>query len=264
MEFRPCGTLHRFRRTLLLLRNFLPFLKTAVNFLLWKPDEGRWSVVAQVPAHRRKISCLSWSDLDKGFLATCSPDGQIRVWDVRTPAKPQVVKKVAFAMGAPPSLVKWNRFNSVSLASVHKGQVCLWDMRVCSFHSCRFKFAENASPCGYNFCGHQRIKRARLELRGAKRYTNCHKNHKVQGIFKQLFFQVLFTFCSFGLSINCRNLLRPELHLPTSRKPSSRFVALSFSPKITLTNFSLLAKELCVPRKVSVQFNFLIFLTRKK
>lgn len=102
---------------------------SAQNFFLWKPDEGRWSSVGQVAGHRRRISDLKWSSIDQGFLCTCSADGFLKVWDVRQPTNVQLVRKSQFPMGAPPSLVRWSKFNSVNLASVHKGQVCVWDMR---------------------------------------------------------------------------------------------------------------------------------------
>ncbi|XP_022107319.1 GATOR complex protein WDR59-like isoform X2 [Acanthaster planci] len=70
-------------------------------------------------------SDLNWSVFEPDLLATCSVDTYIYLWDTREPKKPSL----AFSTFAGAAQVKWNKRNSNYLATVHEGDIRLWDKR---------------------------------------------------------------------------------------------------------------------------------------
>ncbi|XP_033625882.1 GATOR complex protein WDR59-like [Asterias rubens] len=84
-----------------------------------------WIQKSSLKAHTRAISDLNWSVFEPDVLATCSVDTYIYLWDTREPKKPSV----SFSTFAGAAQVKWNKKNSNYLATVHEGDIRLWDKR---------------------------------------------------------------------------------------------------------------------------------------
>eukprot|EP00124_Ichthyophonus_hoferi_P005613 Ihof_evm2s862 gene=Ihof_evmTU2s862 len=77
-------------------------------------------------SHTRAISNLNWSPFNWPLLATCSADGMIFAWDIRTPQRPSK----SFNTFSAVTHVKWNRCHEHTFASAHEGHIRIWDMRV--------------------------------------------------------------------------------------------------------------------------------------
>jgi len=98
----------------------------------WQQSQSGWvNLITLQEAHKKRINDLEWSQLEANFLASCSLDGEIKVWDARSlVTKKTAARKMKF-MGSQEQahLIKWNRFDNLALLSVHKGMVCSWDLR---------------------------------------------------------------------------------------------------------------------------------------
>ncbi|XP_038068522.1 GATOR complex protein WDR59-like [Patiria miniata] len=92
---------------------------------LYAKREGDWFQEHSLKAHTRAISDLNWSVYEPDLLATCSVDTYIYLWDTREPKKPSL----AFSTFAGAAQVKWNKRNINYLATVHEGDIRLWDKR---------------------------------------------------------------------------------------------------------------------------------------
>lgn len=80
-------------------------------------------------AHQRLISGLTWNGFDGNYLASCSPDNEITIWDLREPRKGAQRFKSFVSWNDGASQVKWNRRNPNIFASAHGGEVRVWDIR---------------------------------------------------------------------------------------------------------------------------------------
>ncbi|XP_071498660.1 GATOR2 complex protein WDR59-like [Diadema antillarum] len=76
-------------------------------------------------AHTRAISNLNWAMYDPNLLATCSVDTYIHIWDTREPKKPSQ----SFSTFAGAGQVRWNKKDANCIATVHDGDIRLWDKR---------------------------------------------------------------------------------------------------------------------------------------
>lgn len=95
---------------------------------IWNVNDKRSALQATFSPHSRPIADLCWALSDPNVLATCSADMYVILSDVRVPKSP--VKLKAFcAWTAGASMVKWNRRNPRLIASVHDGEVFVWDVR---------------------------------------------------------------------------------------------------------------------------------------
>ncbi|XP_014674400.1 PREDICTED: WD repeat-containing protein 59-like [Priapulus caudatus] len=75
--------------------------------------------------HTRVISDLDWSYFDADWVATCSVDTYIYLWDIRDTRKPAV--SLSAVAGA--SQVKWNKKSCNLIATAHESDVRIWDQR---------------------------------------------------------------------------------------------------------------------------------------
>ncbi|XP_041453847.1 GATOR complex protein WDR59-like [Lytechinus variegatus] len=88
-------------------------------------SESEYVQAMSLKAHTRTISNLNWSVFDPNLLATSSVDTYIYIWDTRESKKPAS----AFSTFAGAGQVKWNRKDEHCLATVHDGDIRLWDKR---------------------------------------------------------------------------------------------------------------------------------------
>uniref|UniRef100_A0A0K2T6J0 RWD domain-containing protein n=1 Tax=Lepeophtheirus salmonis TaxID=72036 RepID=A0A0K2T6J0_LEPSM len=76
--------------------------------------------------HQRMITDVNWKSMsDRNLFSTVSLDTDVHLWDVRDTRGPQMT--LNGMIGA--SQCKWNRNNTNILATVHEGDVKLWDIR---------------------------------------------------------------------------------------------------------------------------------------
>ena len=95
---------------------------------IWNVNDKRSALQATLSPHSRPVADLCWALSDPNVLATCSADMYVILSDVRAPKSP--VKLKAFcAWTAGATMVKWNRRNPRLIASVHDGEVFVWDVR---------------------------------------------------------------------------------------------------------------------------------------
>jgi WD40 repeat protein len=98
------------------------------DVFIWNVRDKRTPLLATFTPHSRPVSDLCWALSDPNVLATCSADMYVNLWDVRTPASALKLKAFcAWTAGA--TMVKWNRRNPRLIASVHEGEVFIWDVR---------------------------------------------------------------------------------------------------------------------------------------
>ncbi len=88
-----------------------------------------WDVAANAEVqtwtlHPRAVTCLDWSPLVPGRLASSSGDRTLLVCDLRAPRPAAAIKGPAGA-----SQVRWSPHDPHVLASAHDGIVKLWDLR---------------------------------------------------------------------------------------------------------------------------------------
>ncbi|KAI8610792.1 WD40-repeat-containing domain protein [Chytriomyces sp. MP71] len=77
--------------------------------------------------HESSIEDLQWSPAEESVFASCSADGTIRIWDVRTKNKAQISWK---AHGSDVNVMSWNRLTDYLLASgSDNGEFSVWDLR---------------------------------------------------------------------------------------------------------------------------------------
>jgi WD40 repeat protein len=77
-------------------------------------------------AHHRVVTDLHWSHFRYDQLTTCSLDGFIHIWDVRSSNRP-INSFGGSSAGA--TQVQWNRKNEHVLASAHNNAIHIWDTR---------------------------------------------------------------------------------------------------------------------------------------
>eukprot|EP00057_Strongylocentrotus_purpuratus_P028064 XP_011682538.1 PREDICTED: WD repeat-containing protein 59 [Strongylocentrotus purpuratus] len=88
-------------------------------------SESEYVQAMSLKAHTRTISDLNWSVFNPNLLATSSVDTYIYIWDTRESKKPAS----AFSTFAGAGQVKWNKKDEHCLATVHDGDIRLWDKR---------------------------------------------------------------------------------------------------------------------------------------
>ncbi|XP_072051931.1 GATOR2 complex protein WDR59-like [Amphiura filiformis] len=100
---------------------------TAANQVvdIFTHKDGDWIQDHSLKAHTRAVSDLNWAPFENDLLATCSVDTYIFLWDMRAPKKPAA----SFSTFAGAGQVKWNKKNLNFFATVHEGDIRLWDKR---------------------------------------------------------------------------------------------------------------------------------------
>ncbi|XKL68648.1 hypothetical protein PGB90_006417 [Kerria lacca] len=76
-------------------------------------------------SHTRVVTDINWHPLDPQLIVSTSLDTLTYIWDIRDYQKP-VISLSSFA---PASQVKWNKISRHILATVHNGDVKIWDKR---------------------------------------------------------------------------------------------------------------------------------------
>ncbi|KAJ3074788.1 ribosome biosynthesis protein rrb1 [Podochytrium sp. JEL0797] len=80
--------------------------------------------------HSGSIEDLQWSPAEESVFASCSSDGTIRVWDVRTRNKAQLSWK---AHSTDVNVISWNKLTDRLIASgSDSGEFSVWDFRTLS------------------------------------------------------------------------------------------------------------------------------------
>ncbi|KAJ7544891.1 hypothetical protein O6H91_09G097800 [Diphasiastrum complanatum] len=96
---------------------------------LWEPSEGgRWNVEnTPFSGHKSSVEDLQWSPTEASVFASCSIDGTIAIWDVRSRTQAAISVK---AHDADVNVISWNRLASCMIASgSDDGIFRIWDLR---------------------------------------------------------------------------------------------------------------------------------------
>ncbi|XP_062193899.1 protein HEAT STRESS TOLERANT DWD 1-like [Phragmites australis] len=96
---------------------------------LWEPTSNNWNVDANpFVGHSASVEDLQWSPTEADIFASCSVDGMILIWDIRTGKKPCVSVK---AHNADVNVISWNRLASCMIASgCDDGSFSIRDLRL--------------------------------------------------------------------------------------------------------------------------------------
>ncbi|XP_050443841.1 GATOR complex protein WDR59 [Adelges cooleyi] len=97
---------------------------TQVQLLIWKDDNDLVSST-KLNTHTRTILDLNWHPFEPNIIASASMDSFVHIWDVRANARPSI--SLSTVIGA--SKVRWNHLSKHLLATVHNGDVKIWDQR---------------------------------------------------------------------------------------------------------------------------------------
>nr|ACG42483.1 glutamate-rich WD repeat-containing protein 1 [Zea mays] len=82
---------------------------------LWEPTSNNWNVDANpFVGHSASVEDLQWSPTEADIFASCSVDGTISIWDIRTGKKPCISVK---AHEADVNVISWNKLASCMIAS---------------------------------------------------------------------------------------------------------------------------------------------------
>ncbi|OQU82815.1 hypothetical protein SORBI_3005G024400 [Sorghum bicolor] len=82
---------------------------------LWEPTPSNWNVdVNLFVGHSASVEDLQWSPTEADVFASCSADGTISIWDIRTGKEPCISIK---AHKADVNVISWNRLASRMIAS---------------------------------------------------------------------------------------------------------------------------------------------------
>ena len=125
-------------------------LHTRVELFTWK-NYSELSTNNLLKSHTRVVTGLSWHPIDPNMIATCSLDTFTYIWDIREPQKPVIplssfgivfyevwiqpkeeksqVIRLYLCTTAAVSHVKWSKLSRHLLATVHGGDVKIWDER---------------------------------------------------------------------------------------------------------------------------------------
>ncbi|XP_021894314.1 glutamate-rich WD repeat-containing protein 1 [Carica papaya] len=109
---------------------------------LWEPTSSTWNVdPTPFTGHTASIEDLQWSPTEASVFASCSVDGNIAFWDVRTSKSPQFSFK---AHNADVNVISWNRLASCMLASgSDDGTFSIHDLRLLKegdYYVARFEY----------------------------------------------------------------------------------------------------------------------------
>jgi ribosome assembly protein RRB1 len=99
------------------------------NIFLWnKNSAATWVVDSDTyVGHAASVEDVQWSPSENDVFASCSCDGSIRLWDVRTKAGAALQVK---ASSTDINVLSWNRVVDYLLASgADDGALCIWDLR---------------------------------------------------------------------------------------------------------------------------------------
>ncbi|KAH8924409.1 hypothetical protein BT69DRAFT_1349489 [Atractiella rhizophila] len=97
--------------------------------LVWNLESkrGESNVEFWLHGHTRAITDVNWSIFEPEILATCSLDGWLGLWDLRSCSRPihRFSDWIASAVQ-----VKFSRFSSHQVASAHEERLVVWDLRM--------------------------------------------------------------------------------------------------------------------------------------
>lgn len=103
----------------------------ANNIYLWKPGKPLWECSQPFRGHTSSVEDLQFSPTEAAVFTSCSSDGTIKVWDVRTNGG-----KAMLSVNAHPcdvNVITWNKKASFLLASgADDGSFRVWDLRTFS------------------------------------------------------------------------------------------------------------------------------------
>jgi len=96
---------------------------------LWEPSSNTWEIDTKpFVGHSASVEDLQWSPTEADIFASCSVDGKICIWDIRTGKQPCISVK---AHNADVNVISWNRLASCMIASgCDDGSFSIRDLRL--------------------------------------------------------------------------------------------------------------------------------------
>ncbi|XP_033095696.1 GATOR complex protein WDR59-like [Anneissia japonica] len=141
---------------------------------IYSKQEADWRLDCSLKAHSRAISDLDWSHFESNLLATCSVDTYIFLWDTRDTRKPSCAFHTVYGAAQ----VKWNKVNSDLLATVHEGNLRLWDRRNTN-QAVQYITAHTQKIHGLDWNPNDEFSLATSSQDGFVKFWNVQDNHKV-------------------------------------------------------------------------------------
>ncbi|XP_071959195.1 GATOR2 complex protein WDR59-like [Antedon mediterranea] len=138
-------------------------------------QEGDWRLSSSLRGHNRAISDLDWSHFESNLLATCSVDTYIFLWDTREDTR-KPCGSFSTVFGA--AQVKWNKLNSNLLATVHEGNLRLWDKRNTSQAAVQYITAHTQKIHGLDWNPTDEFSLATSSQDGLVKFWDVRDNHK--------------------------------------------------------------------------------------
>ncbi|KAG9147471.1 hypothetical protein Leryth_007289 [Lithospermum erythrorhizon] len=100
------------------------------NFIhLWEPTGATWNIDSNpFVGHTASVEDLQWCPTIPSVFASCSVDGSVAIWDIRTGRSPEATIK---AHEADVNVISWSRLAQGFLASgSDDGSFSIWDLRL--------------------------------------------------------------------------------------------------------------------------------------
>ncbi|XP_061771266.1 glutamate-rich WD repeat-containing protein 1 [Nerophis ophidion] len=100
------------------------------NIHMWEPQEGgaSWRIDQRpFSSHSKSVEDLQWSPTEATVFASCSVDGSIRIWDIRSPPNSMLAANEAHASDI--NVISWNRTEPFLLSGGDDGLLKVWDLR---------------------------------------------------------------------------------------------------------------------------------------
>lgn len=92
-------------------------------------EAGKWSVDQRaLTGHEGAVEDIQWSDTEEPLFASCSTDGSICLWDIRTPQK-SCVHKVPNAHDSDVNVISWCRHESLIVSGGDDSILKVWSLK---------------------------------------------------------------------------------------------------------------------------------------